>query len=398
MENDGKKNVSAGSQQPERHPLRVVMVLLPVLLVLLVVLIRRCTPPEVPITPLVADSTLDSVTVADSSGEYIDTTRIAESDTMIPVSDTVAVLPKRSSERKVPVPVDTVSIRDTVESPRDSLTDTVTVMQPPVKGCGGDTSALWVYPDPSGGLHRREVEVLFHANRPAVIHYRFQGDTGWTKYTGDPVVISVTTTLHFDAIDTCGTVMEHRSEYYEIETVRSSALCAKDMEQVQVGEMDFCVDRYEWPNRRGVIPRSYVSLYQAMDSCFSAGKRLCTAEEWAVACSGPYSWKYPYGQGYEPYACGTHDSVVAPSGSRPECRSFFGLFDMAGNLLEWTSTKAVENSSFYYVAGGFWESGPKSACHDKRYSYYPQNRHNPVGFRCCSDVAAPFSAKPGGKR
>lgn len=377
------------------------MVLLPVLLVLLILLIRRCSPPETPITPPVVDSAVDSVETVetvDSSGEASDTTGISEGDTMIPVPDTVSTLPKRHSEKKIPVPVDTVSVSDTVESPQDSVADIVAVMQQPVKGCGGDTSALWVYPDPSGGLHRRKVDVLFHANRPAVVHYRFQEDTGWTKYTGDPVVISATTTLHFDAIDSCGTVMEHRSEYYEIETARSSALCAKDMEQVQVGEMNFCIDRYEWPNRRGAIPRSYVSLYQAMDSCFSVGKRLCTVEEWAVACSGPYSWKYPYGQSYEPYACGTHDSVVAPSGSRPECRSFFGLFDMAGNLLEWTSTKAVENSSFYYVTGGFWESGPKSGCHDKRYSYYPQNRHNPVGFRCCSDVSAPSSAKPGGKR
>jgi hypothetical protein len=38
------------------------------------------------------------------------------------------------------------------------------------------------------------------------------------------------------------------------------------------------------------------------------------------------------------------------------------------------------------VMGGFWQSGPRSGCFDIRYSYFPQNRHNPVGFRCCKDI------------
>jgi formylglycine-generating enzyme required for sulfatase activity len=58
---------------------------------------------------------------------------------------------------------------------------------------------------------------------------------------------------------------------------------------------------------------------------------------------------------------------------------------MAGNLAEWTSTRSSKNDRFYNVMGGFWESGPQSTCFDKRYSYFPQNRHNPVGFRCCSE-------------
>jgi len=117
-----------------------------------------------------------------------------------------------------------------------------------------------------------------------------------------------------------------------------------------------------------------------------------------VACAGPYTWKYPYGQRYEPYACVTHDTMAVPAGSRPECRTFFGAFDMSGNLLEWTGTRAVENNAFTYAMGGFWESGPKSGCQDKRYSYYPQNHHNPVGFRCCSDIKEPSGADGGSGR
>jgi formylglycine-generating enzyme required for sulfatase activity len=61
---------------------------------------------------------------------------------------------------------------------------------------------------------------------------------------------------------------------------------------------------------------------------------------------------------------------------------------MSGNLAEWTSTQAKRNSRYYNVMGGYWESGPASGCYATRYGYYPQNRHNPVGFRCCKDFAS----------
>jgi formylglycine-generating enzyme required for sulfatase activity len=166
------------------------------------------------------------------------------------------------------------------------------------------------------------------------------------------------------------------------------------MEPVRVGATSFCIDRYEWPNRKGHLPRAYVSVFQAMDTCASAGKRLCTADEWTIACTGPYGWKYPYGALYERYACFTHDTTARPSGSRPECRGYFGIFDMSGNCAEWTSTRSAVNPRFYNVMGGFWESGPQSGCFDVRYSYFPQNRHNPVGFRCCKDAES-SSAKRG---
>jgi hypothetical protein len=252
--------------------------------------------------------------------------------------------------------------------------------------CPGDTLAPWVYPDPSGGLHRGTVAVTFQVNRPCTVAWRFEPDTVWHSWSGEPVVIERTATVAFKAADSCGRTMAERREYYEITNEQTAGLCPQDMELVKIGATRFCIDRYEWPNRKGALPQAYVSLYQAKDSCFAAGKRLCSTEEWSLACSGPYSWSYPYGQEYERYACVTHDTTVRPSGSKPECRAFFGAFDMAGNLLEWTSTPSRGNPQFYNVMGGFWQSGPRSGCFDIRYSYFPQNRHNPVGFRCCKDI------------
>jgi hypothetical protein len=255
--------------------------------------------------------------------------------------------------------------------------------------CAGDTLAPFVYPEPSGGLHRGPLTVTFQANKPCDVSWRFEPDTEWRSWSGERIAVERTATIAFKAIDRCGRAMTTRNEYYEITSEQTEDFCPQDMEFVKIGATQFCIDRYEWPNRKGALPLSYVSLYQAKDSCFIAGKRLCSTEEWSLACSGPYSWSYPYGQEYERYACVTHDTTVRPSGSKPECRAFFGAFDMSGNLLEWTGTPSRENRQFYNVMGGFWQSGPRSGCFDIRYSYFPQNRHNPVGFRCCKEATSP---------
>lgn len=262
-----------------------------------------------------------------------------------------------------------------------------------VDPCKADTTSPWVFPDPSGGLHKKTVQVYFVSNKPSFIEWKFEKETQWKPFDGTPVTIDVTTSIEIRAKDSCGRQMEARSIYYEIERAESIQYCPEGMEYVKVGANRYCVDRYEWPNRKDAVPISYISKYGASDSCYSAGKRLCSAEEWMLACMGPYSWKYPYGQIYEGHACSTNDTSVRVSGSKPECRSFFGAYDMSGGLAEWTDTRAVENRQFYYVKGGFWESGPQSSCFDKRYSYYPQNRHNPVGFRCCQDAIVQSGTK-----
>src|SRR5262249_22992076 len=46
----------------------------------------------------------------------------------------------------------------------------------------------------------------------------------------------------------------------------------------------------------GVVPQGYISQIQASDACANAGKRLCDASEFALACRGPDPANdYPYG-------------------------------------------------------------------------------------------------------
>jgi len=333
--------------------------------------------------------------------------KIVPPDTADTVKDTVSqkmmepekkAEPEKKKPSKIQPSPQVAEPTDTVaeETKEDSLKDSSILVIKAPDPCEMDTAELWVYPDPSGGLHRRAVSVKFFSNKKgSVIRWRFRSETDWTIYRGDPVKIAKTDALIYEAEDTCGKKMEKREEFYEIEQAKMSSVCPQGMEHIKVGSSQFCIDQYEWPNRKGAVPLSYISFYQASDSCFSAGKRLCTSEEWYLACTGPHSWAYPYGQAYERYACATHDTAISASGSRPECRGYFGVYDMSGSLLEWTDTRALENKNFYYVQGGFHMSGQKSGCSDRRYSYYPQNRHNPVGFRCCSDIGQEQKASGG---
>jgi hypothetical protein len=243
-----------------------------------------------------------------------------------------------------------------------------------------------VYADPSGGLHRQAVSVTLAANKKCKIYWSFDGVKDWKLYSGKPINISKAATLYYKASDRCGKEMDVRSKRYEFDFTRAPPKCPPDMEHVKAGGKEFCVDAYQWPNRKGVVPKSFVSLHQAMDSCFSVRKRLCSSDEWTAACEGPEKWKYLYGEVYESNACVTRDTSVQKSGGKPECRGYYAVFDMSGNLGEWTSTPAAADRTFNNVMGGYWASGNQSRCSDARYSYYPQNMHNPVGFRCCKDA------------
>lgn len=318
----------------------------------------------------------------------IDTVNTVVVDTVM--QDTVIdTVPQKVDTVKVPV-VKKIIIKDTViEKKQDSIVvdsfsleeeDTVEI-----DPCDEDTIAPWIFPDPSGGLHLGEIDVILKSTEDATIEWRYKDEKNWKPYHGRPIKIASTRSICYKAVDSCGNKMDAKCEDYEIGKRPDEEVCPKDMAHIKIASKSFCIDKYEWPNKKGKKPSANVSLYQAQDSCFTKGKRLCTTEEWSLACAGSYSWKYAYGNRYEPRACNTRDTSVVKSGSRPECRGYFEIFDMSGNLAEWTDTKSRKNSEFYNVMGGFWQSGPQSTCFDPRYSYYPQNHHNPVGFRCCKD-------------
>ena len=87
---------------------------------------------------------------------------------------------------------------------------------------------------------------------------------------------------------------------------------------------------------RGLHPVSNVSWFDANSYCKWAGKRLPTEEEWEKAARGPNGNIFPWGNEFSLSKANLNKGDTVPVGSIPEDRSFYGVYDMAGNLKEWT--------------------------------------------------------------
>jgi formylglycine-generating enzyme required for sulfatase activity len=153
----------------------------------------------------------------------------------------------------------------------------------------------------------------------------------------------------------------------------------KTLSSVEVGS--YCIDTFEYPNKRGSAPMAAVGWADAKRLCEAQSKRLCTEAEWEKACKGPGSAKWPYGSGFDANACNTEDDsgdprALAPSGRFAKCRSGYGVADLSGNVSEWTSDKVVKGGSFASSDYAVRCSARKSAGGGK---------NSEVGFRCCAD-------------
>ena len=58
-----------------------------------------------------------------------------------------------------------------------------------------------------------------------------------------------------------------------------------------------------------VTPNGYLSGNLADLACRNAGKRLCTIDEWVLACRGEGGHKFPYGDHYEEGSCNVRREI-----------------------------------------------------------------------------------------
>jgi hypothetical protein len=178
-------------------------------------------------------------------------------------------------------------------------------------------------------------------------------------------------------------VIKHSKDNFEEPIARYAKplFCPKDMFIVDLppgkqGRPFFkvCVDRYEYPNTQDMVPTGNVSYSDAKKYCEQQGKRLCTAQEWQWACSGLEGYTYPYGWNKEEDKCNT-DASRPPerSGSRINCVSKFGGFDMVGNIFEWVSGQNDQPMLM---------GGPLSKCQTQSPGVGGGAKPQ-TGFRCC---------------
>jgi hypothetical protein len=194
-----------------------------------------------------------------------------------------------------------------------------------------------------------------------------------------------------------------------------------------------CIDVFEFPNKPCELPLVWVAPVQAKVICELQGKRLCSQEEWTLACNGDPEGgkptKFAYGDEMDLDVCNTNkpaatfgpgcvpDSASSawktcstntePTGAYPRCKSRFGVFDQHGNVAEIMARldpdghwyDQLKGSAFFYadVARKPDERSPKGretypdhCAYDPRWHVelmteaWHVNYH--LGFRCCKSV------------
>lgn len=207
------------------------------------------------------------------------------------------------------------------------------------------------------------------------------------------------------------------------------APCPGDMVLIE----STCMDRYEAPNQEGALPLVMFHFDEAASWCEARDKRLCFDDEWERVCGGPEGTAYPYGDTHEPGVCnddkvwrvydqsllsawpwsldtdpiesldelleaaratGASGTAAAdhveslyqgdPSGSRTECTTGDGAYDLPGNVEEWTRRRSGGTDGFHgNLKGRYWAE--TRTCQQSVITHGDLFRFYEIGFRCCRD-------------
>lgn len=179
----------------------------------------------------------------------------------------------------------------------------------------------------------------------------------------------------------------------------------------------------KFPPERVMHPVTMVSWFDAKEYCEWVGKRLPTEPEWEKAARGDDGRRWPWGNVMETKRLNTYYNVGSTTavGTYDNGVSPYGVYDMAGNVVQWvqddfdpypkSSASAsifagkkqvvsdnpddrkkkvakfvVSEEKYKVMRGGSWKGDPFSTSSYHRGYSWPNLTSDFYGFRCAKDI------------